>query len=423
MELCALATTGSLSAEERNRLQEHLAGCNSCREIMAQYEAIVGGTIPAWAPDLPEKRTVPSWDPEQAEARLFARLNQESGASGTYEFKPIPEQPESLASASLSKSSGQALWGHLWGQFAAAALLVAALGLIAYRIGIRKGSDLSARVVTPAVSSSSATSPALAEAPTAKPSSSSADQSRELLALRSELEKRLAEIERLKSQQSRAEDELREEQTDLIKIAQDRAALAQELAVAQGNLIATQQKLDSATNRSSQDIARDLALQQRVDELTESLRGRDQEIARERELLDHDRDIRELMGSRDLYMAEVYDVDKTGDTQKPFGRVFYTSGKSLIFYAYDLDQQHGIERASTFQAWGRVGPDRERAVNLGILYQDNSNKKRWVVKSDNPKTLAQIDAVFVTVEPHGGSPRPSGKPLLFAYLRVQPNHP
>lgn len=48
---------------------------------------------------------------------------------------------------------------------------------------------------------------------------------------------------------------------------------------------------------------------------------------------------------------------------------------------------------------------------------------RCVLKSDNPKTLAQIDAIFVTVEPNGGSVHPSGKPLLFAYLRVQPNHP
>jgi hypothetical protein len=29
----------------------------------------------------------------------------------------------------------------------------------------------------------------------------------------------------------------------------------------------------------------------------------------------------------------------------------------------------------------------------------------------------------VTLEPHGGSPKPSGKPLLFAYLKTDPNHP
>src|SRR6202034_861617 len=111
------------------------------------------------------------------------------------------------------------------------------------------------------------------------------------------------------------------------------------------------------------------ALQTKVDELTQLARDRERAldeqqvaIAKQQVLLDHDRDIRELMGARDLYIAEVYDVAKTGDTQKPFGRVFYTKGKSLIFYAYDLDQQPGLKSASTFQAWGRRGPDRQQAV-------------------------------------------------------------
>jgi hypothetical protein len=129
------------------------------------------------------------------------------------------------------------------------------------------------------------------------------------------------------------------------------------------------------------------------------------------------------MGARDLHVAEVYDVARTGETQKPYGRVFFTKGKSLIFYAYDLDQEPEVKNASTFQAWGRRGPDWGHALPLGIFYQDNASKKRWVVKLDDPKTLAQIDAVFITVEPHGGSHKPSGKPLLFAYLKSEPNHP
>jgi hypothetical protein len=116
-------------------------------------------------------------------------------------------------------------------------------------------------------------------------------------------------------------------------------------------------------------------------------------------------------------------VAKTGKTQKPFGRVFYTKGKSLIFYAYDLDQQPGVKLASTFQAWGRKGIDQQQDINLGIFYQDDQNKKRWILKSNDPVTLTQIDAVFVTVEPNGESSKPSGKPLLFTYLRLTPNHP
>jgi hypothetical protein len=129
------------------------------------------------------------------------------------------------------------------------------------------------------------------------------------------------------------------------------------------------------------------------------------------------------MGARDLYIAEVLDVGKDGVTKKSNGRVFFTKGKSLIFYAYDLDRQPGLKKASTFQVWGQRGSDREQALNLGVFYEDSVSKKRWILKFDDPEKLAQIDAVFVTVEPNGGSSKPSGKPFLYAYLKVNANHP
>jgi len=48
------------------------------------------------------------------------------------------------------------------------------------------------------------------------------------------------------------------------------------------------------------------------------------------------------MGARKLYIADVFDVDSGSRTKKPFGRVFYTQGKSLIFYAFDLDRQPSV---------------------------------------------------------------------------------
>jgi hypothetical protein len=50
-------------------------------------------------------------------------------------------------------------------------------------------------------------------------------------------------------------------------------------------------------------------------------------------------------------------------------------------------------------------------------------QKGRVLKFNDVETISQIDAVFVTVEPKGGSAKPSGKPLLFTYLRLDPNHP
>jgi hypothetical protein len=426
LELCATASTGSLSAAERRRLQEHLSRCDSCRQIMAQYEAVIGKVIPALAPDPLKEKSAPSgWSLEQAEAALFARLSESEGFPQSQDVREQPRSPEPFAPAKMREPSGEALWRHMWGQFAAAVLLIATLGLISFRIGVRRGLDLAPHASMPTPSMPSSAAPIGRETSnSAKPSTPKIQPaSPQVAALRAQLEEKLEEIARLKAQLAQTLTDLNGKEADRSRLALERADLSQQLELARGNLQSIQQKLDSAASQGSQDSARVAALQQRIDQLTASMSERDQEVARERELLDHDRDIRELMGSRDLYIAEVYDVAKTGDTQKPFGRVFYTRGKSLIFYAYELDQQAGIKSASTFQAWGRRGPDRDQAVNLGIFYQDNANKKRWVVKSDNPKSLAQIDAVFVTVEPNGGSSHPSGKPLLFAYLRIEPNHP
>jgi hypothetical protein len=103
--------------------------------------------------------------------------------------------------------------------------------------------------------------------------------------------------------------------------------------------------------------------------------------------------------------------------------VFYTKDKSLIFYGYDLDQQPCVKKAGAFHAWGGRGADRQHAVSLGLLYQKDADQKRWVLKFNYVKTIAQIDGVFVTVEPEGGSAKPTGKPLLFTYLKLDPNHP
>jgi hypothetical protein len=218
------------------------------------------------------------------------------------------------------------------------------------------------------------------------------------------------------------EHELVERSTDLEASSRDHVELGQQFAIARSNVQSLQYKLDLATNQISEDDAHSATLQAQVDELNASLRVREQDIAENEELLQHDRDIRNLIGSRDLYISEVYDVAKNGKTQKPFGRVFYTKGKSLVFYAYDLDQQPGVKTASTFQAWGRQGTDQQHDINLGMFYRDDQNRKRWILKSTDPLTLARIDAVFVTVEPNRQTSEPNGKPLLFTYLRMLPNH-
>jgi len=77
----------------------------------------------------------------------------------------------------------------------------------------------------------------------------------------------------------------------------------------------------------------------------------DRRLKDDEQYLASDRDIRELMGARKLYIADVFDVDSGSHTRKSYGRIFYTQNKSLIFYAFDLDHEPGIKNASAFQVW------------------------------------------------------------------------
>lgn len=424
LELCAISTSGELSGDERKRLQEHLAACASCREAMKQYDAVVSNAIPALAPDPGRVESDPSWSQEQAEAALFQRLALEEKL-GT-DRGEADRDSASKAIGRVPLSVSQATWRNVWALCAAGVLLCIALGVSAYQVGIRRG--VRTATVTPPASQKNET--------VLEQQVSDAGHEREALraqveqrdktvsSLRHELERQSAEMSRMKLAQSQLEVDLQSRQSGRQDLLQQRSDLSQKLEAAQSKTQGLQDKLDALERQSSEDKQRATVLEAKVTDLNRLLRDRENTIDQQQELLAHDRDIRDLMGARDLYVAEVYDVERTGETRKAYGRVFYTKGKSLIFYAYDLDQQAGVKNASTFQAWGRRGPDWQQALNLGVFYVDNASKKRWVLRFDDPKALAQIDAVFVTVEPNGGSHKPtSKKPLLFAYLHIDPNHP
>jgi len=217
--------------------------------------------------------------------------------------------------------------------------------------------------------------------------------------------------------------ETAEQSAQLDQALRDEADLKRQLSEALANSQDLQTKLNSVASQSAQNSAQSLALKSQIGDLNSAVESKDREIARQEALLQRDRDIRNLIGARNLYIAEIYDVAKNGSTQKPFGRVFYTKDKSLVFYGYDLDQQKGLKKDAAFQAWGRRGADGKHDINLGLLYQDDTNQKRWVLKFNDARTISELDAVFITAEPEGGSARPSGKPLLFTYLHVDPNHP
>ena len=428
-ELCAISISDELTCEERARLDEHLRTCSSCEKIFHQYRATVVSALPQLAAEEAPSEWPPVsyWNAEEAEAAFFERLK----ARGGDDLPPRPCLSEStVAGRPAGYISRPALWKEFGMLYAAGILLFLALTVASYRLGSQQG----ARTATASMANSDGTSRKFP------------DNDHDRLA--AELVEKDKTISKLKQQIASKTSGAREARALPAvggSAGRDEMLSRNDRSISTDARIAEVEKQLAETERTRNDkAARVAVLEAKAGELAEQLRERDETLRRQQsslavanrliqdldktiadqqDLLAHDRDIRELMGSRNLYITEVYDVAKTGQTKKPFGRVFYTKGKSLIFYAYDLDQQPGVKTASSFQVWGSGGANQGRAVSLGVFFEDSVENKRWVLKAEDAQSLEQIDAVFVTVEPKGGSQKPSGKPVLFASLKNGPKHP
>jgi hypothetical protein len=354
---------------------------------------------------------------------FFRRLSEEAPPQVLSE-----EEPSALETPITGPNhafTGRFVKYQLWLPLVAGLLLCATLGILTYRMGIHRGVDVARLAEGTKKPSPVRTNEALAASLRDLDAANSKlyEQENAILDFRRRIEQQSVEIAVLKAADAKELIARQNSDEDKKRLTEDRDHLAEQLTAQQVALQTSEKKLDVLERQRSDEVIHAASLETKVAELSRATKNYQGTVEEQQELLGHDRDIRELMGARDLYVAEVYDVARTGETQKAFGRVFYTKEKSLIFYAYDLDGAPGWKDAHTFQAWGTHGPNRAEATNLGMFYEDNVSKNRWVLKFNDKKTLKQIDAVFVTVEPHGGSEKPSGKPFLFAYLRMNSNHP
>ena len=445
LELAAVSTAGDLTEEEEARLREHLAICADCRQALQEFESVADMAVPMLASELVEAPSLPGSTAPVEDIR-GQELKDSLSATVARETGPPFTSDSNSKTVRISHQNDhhrtQVNWNLAWIPLAASILLTAALGIYAYRVGIGRGIETAKLTTVPAGGAMDARSRSGANLEALEQQVSDAGHEREIVKgqmaerdrlindLRSQIQAQSSALSEIRIAQANLEGSLQRSEAEKQqraaaeqKSAEDRKSLDQKLETAEASLQKTQEELNSLRQQRSFDQSRSESLEAQIRDLHGQLRDREQTVNKDEDLLAHDKDIRDLMGARDLYIAEVYDVDGDGKTQKPYGRVFYTKGKSLIFYAYDLDQQGGLKNAETFQAWGRRGRDKQQALNLGMFYEDRTAKKRWVLKFDDPRTLGQIDAVFVTVEPSGGSHEPSGKPLLFAYLKVDPNHP
>jgi hypothetical protein len=247
-----------------------------------------------------------------------------------------------------------------------------------------------------------------------------------------------AELESLKSSYARASSAVAGLQDDNAEAEKQRSDLSADLKgrdeiieklqkrveEGQAAVASVRAELERAQTGRDEDQANLIESQVRIRDLSDELAEKSSALEREKELLAAGRDFRELMASRNLHIVDVFDTDPKGKTRPAFGRIFLTEGKSLIFYAYDLNDPRVQTAGYHYRVWGkREGPS-QRARSLGIFYSDDKSQKRWVLQYDDPKVLQEIDSVFVTLEPpNGNQAQPKGDKLMYAYLRGQANHP
>lgn len=403
-ELCALATSGTLSPRESLKLRDHLAGCPYCRQAFREYCILTSEVIPSLAQAYDAPLTLVDWDNTHLRSRVLAGLDREAVAQSA--FPPKPSQLPRFAFLA-----------------ALAACLLLSVGITAYQAGMHRG--IWSRFASPGQVAQASTSPIEEQ--------SLENQLRDSLsavgALQQKTAEEKAESEKLHSRIHELDARISElNASDLLKderaqaLVSERDALAKQLHDAQENYKTVEDELNRDRNQQRDGLLRAASLESEVKRLSNQVSEQDQTIREREDYLASDRDIRELMGARNLYIADVYDIDKNGRPRTAFGRVFYTVDKSLVFYAFDLEQGASVKNA-TFQAWGSKDLGPKRPVSLGIFYMDNAANRRWVLRSNDPVKIAEIDSIFVTAEPGGGSRKPSGKPFLFASLHQPPNHP
>jgi hypothetical protein len=434
---CSLAATGQLGGPEMFELNEHIASCPSCREFL---ESVTQVSVQAM-PLLAENRSAlaDTEPPAGMRARFLSRLAAEQvnpGADTISRSTAVLQRPFALPATEGARVDGsresldflgnldlrphRSFFSLLW----AAAVVIGCVlvGVTGFYFGKRTAPP--AAQVAQMIPSSG---------PPAQRSETLDDSGRmsELKRQKAALEEQLAELNQKLTLAQGEQVSLRDE---LAAANEKLASPDQQIVTAQRQRVTDQDSknqvaiLQSEVDRLNQRMAQSevkVAIQkQATEELTAKLETAEADVRRERDLKSAKSEMGDVVAARNLHIVDVYDADTSGKQQRAYGRVFYVEGKSLLFYAYDLNDPHQFKKNVVFYVWGGKAGVKEVTHSLGILHKDDDGQSRWAMTFDDPKVLSQINSVFVTAE--SGSKQldaPHGKKVLYAYFGGMPNHP
>ena len=397
-ELCASAVTGQASQGDLADLKAHLESCPGCRSLADDFTHLSAQGLSMLAAKR-SQRQIPSGMTQ----RFIARARSEG----------------------IEMSRGTAARVMKWNRtvLVAAMSAVAAVVLIVGLLTIRKSHPSSslANQVRPLAQQASVT-PTAVSSPTSRVQDAELQQ--QLTAAQKEVNSLAATIRSQRDELEvlgKVKDSLN---SQLMEAERQNTGFESEKAQWGARATQLQAELEkSRADKSTNDVKVALQetelreLRKKVDEQADLLRQQEELTAR-------GSDVRDLVVARNLHIIDVHDRDGDGKSQRAFGRIFYTEGKSLIFYAYDLGDPRKVDAKVSFYVWGgRLGTEKP-IESLGVFHNDDASDGRWVLTFDDPHVLAQINSVFVTVESSRKAIRePGGRRILFAFLGEKPNHP
>jgi hypothetical protein len=397
-ELCALAASGQASQDELADLRSHLEECPSCRSAAYDFSQIsVQGLS-----QLAAKR-LHCEIPAGMTQRFVARARSE-GIEISRENVVLMAKPRRMRA------------------FASACAVAAVIAFVAFLvIGRQKSSRIAA---SPQHSTPPLVSTPSSDAPLQKGQNSDAEIQRKLASAEADaasmttaIRKQRGELESLGAANGSLSSRLANVEQENANISSEKAELEARIAGLETDL----ERSKADKNTSDAVVAVE---ESELRNLRSKLAAQEAALGQQEDLAARGSDVRDLVVARNLHIIDVHDRDGNGKSQRAFGRIFYTEGKSLIFYAYDLADPRKVDAKVSFCVWGeRLGAEKPIS-SLGVFHSDDAKDGRWVLTFDDPNVLAQINSVFVTVESARKTiSEPGGKRILFAFLGDRPNHP
>lgn len=392
-ELCALAASGQASTDELADLRSHLEGCPSCRSAVYDFTQISAQGLS-----------------QLAAKRLRCEIP--SGMTQRFVARARSEGIELSRENVVPKAKPRRI-----GAFASVCATAAVIVLAAFLVIARQKSS-------PITAGPQHKTPPSVGTPSSDASLQKAEIQRKLTAAEADIASMEGAIRKQRGEIESLGEANGSLASRLANVEQENANIRSEKA----QLEATIAGLETDVEKSKSDKNTSDALVALEETELRNLRGKlaaqEAALGQQEELAARGSDVQDLVVARNLHIIDVHDRDGDGKNQRAFGRIFYTEGKSLIFYAYDLADPRKVDAKVSFCVWGeRLGAEKPIS-SLGVFHSDDAKDGRWVLTFDDPNILAQINSVFVTVESSRKAVKePGGKRILFAFLGDKPNHP